>query len=73
MTYRAGISIDDDSLSHSLFSMSSILDSDIYVLDPSHFVYTSLIDGAQPSDFQDVCLAKSNLIFGIPLTLLDLM
>ena len=39
---------------------------------PSHFVHTSLIDGAQPSDFQDVCLAKSSLIYVIPLTLLDI-
>ena len=45
------IVIDDDSLTHSLFSMSSILDSEIYVPDPSHFVHNSLIDGAQPSDF----------------------
>ena len=51
------IVIDDDSLTHSLFSMSSILDYEIYVPDPSHFVHTSLIDSAQPSDFQDVFLA----------------
>ena len=41
--------------------------------DSSHLVHTSLIDGAQPSDFQDVFLAKSSLICVIPLTLLDLM
>ena len=40
------IDIDDDSLTHSLFSMSSILDFDIYVPHPSHFVHKSLIDGA---------------------------
>ena len=39
----------------------------------SHFVHTSLIDGAQPSDFQDEFLAKEILICVIPLTLLDLM
>ena len=39
----------------------------------SHLVHTSLIDGAQPNDFQDVCLATSSLICVIPLTLLDLM
>ena len=55
------------------FSKSPILDSKIYVPDSSHLVHTSLIDGAQPSDFQDVCLAKSSLICAIPLKLLDIM
>ena len=41
--------------------------------DSSQLVHTSLIDGAQPSDFQDFCLAKSSLICVITLTLLDLM
>ena len=45
------IFIYDDSLTHSLFSMYSILYYEIYVPHPSHFVHTSLIDGAQPSDF----------------------
>ena len=38
-----------------------------------HLLHASLIDGAQPSDFQDVCFATSILICVIPLTLLDLM
>ena len=33
----------DDSLTHSLFSMSSILDSEIYVRDPSHYIPLSLM------------------------------
>ena len=73
VTYGAAIDIDDDSITHSLFSKSPILDSKIYVPDSSHLVHASLIDGAQPSDFQDVCLATSSLICVIPLTLLDLM
>ena len=73
VTYGASIYIYDDPFTHSFFSKSLILDSDIYVPDPSHFLYTSLIDGAQPSNFHDVCLAKSSLICVIPLTLLDLM
>ena len=73
MTDGAAIVIDYDSLTHSLFYMSSILVSKIYVPDPSQFVHTSLIDGAQPSDFQDVCLSKSILICVKPLTLLDIM
>ena len=73
VTNGASIVIDDDSLTHSLFSMYSILYSKIYVPDPSHFVHTSLIDGAQPNDFQDVYLAKSSLIYVIPLNLLYLM
>ena len=51
MTNGADISIDDGPLTHSLFFMSSILDFDIYVPDPSHFVHNSLINGAQPGDF----------------------
>ena len=47
----------DDSLTHSMLFMSSIMDFEIHMLDLSHFVHTSLIDGAQPSDFQDVFLA----------------
>ena len=66
----ADIDVDYDPITHSLFSKSPILDSEIYVQDYSHLVHTSLIDGAQPSDFQDVCLAKSSLICAIPLTLL---
>ena len=52
------IAIDDDSLTHSLFFMSSIIDYEIYVTDPSHFVHTSLIDGAQLSKFLDVWIEK---------------
>ena len=51
VTYGAAIDIDDDPITHSLFSKYIILDFDIYVSDPSHFVHTSLIDGAQPSEF----------------------
>ena len=71
--YGAYIDIDDDPIAHSLFSKSPILDSDIYVPDPSHLVHTSLIDGVQPSEFQDACLAKSKLSFVIPLNLIYLM
>ena len=56
MTYGLDIVIDYDSLMHSFFSMPSILDYEIYLSNPSHFVHNSLIDGVQPSDFQDVCL-----------------
>ena len=59
VTNGAAIAI-DDSLTHSVFSMSSIMDSEIHMLDLSHFVHASLLDGAQPNDFQDVCLAKSS-------------
>ena len=54
VTYGAAIYIDDDPIIHSLFSKYPILDSDIYVPDSSHLVHTSLIDGVQPSDFQNV-------------------
>ena len=57
MTNGAAIAI-DDSLTHSVFSMSSIMDSEIHMPDLSHFVHASLLDGVQPSDFQDVSLAK---------------
>ena len=73
VTYGAAADIDYDPITHSLFSQSPILDSEIYVPDSSHLVHTSLIDGEQPSDFQDVCLATSILICVIKLTLLDLM
>ena len=73
VTYGVDIDIDDDSLTHSLFSMSYILDSEIYVPDPWHFVHNSLIDGVQPSVFLDVFLAKSSPISVMPLTILDLM
>ena len=53
--------------------MYSILDYEIYVPDPSHFMHNSLIDGAQPSDFHDVFLAISSPISVFPLTILDLM
>ena len=73
LTYGYVIYIDDNPFTLSFFSKSPILDSNIYVPDPSHFVHTSLVDGAQPSDFQDVFLTKSSLICVISLTLLDLM
>ena len=46
VTYGASIDIYDDPITHSLFSKSPILDYEIYVPNPSHFVHTSLIDGA---------------------------
>ena len=36
---RGSIVIDDDSLTHSLFSMSSIIDSEIHMSDLSHLVH----------------------------------
>ena len=54
VTYGAADDIDYDPITHSLFSQYPILDSEIYVPDSSHLVHTSLIDGAQPNDFQDV-------------------
>ena len=51
VTYGASIDIDDDPITHSLFSKYPILDSEIYMPDSSHLFHTSLIDGAQPSDF----------------------
>ena len=51
VTYGAVADIDYDTITHSLLSKSHILYSDIYVPDSSHFVHTSLIDGAQPSNF----------------------
>ena len=62
----------DDSHTHSLFSMSSILDSKIYVPDPSHFVHTSLIYGVQPNEFYDFSLAISSPISFFPLAILNL-
>ena len=69
----ADIDVDYDPINHSLFSKSPILYSEIYVPDSSHLVHTSLIDGAQPSVFLDVLLAKSSLICVIQLTILDIM
>ena len=71
--YGAAADIYYDPITHSLFSKSPIIDSEIYVPDSSHLLHTSLIDGVQPSDFQDVYLATSSLICVIPLTLIDLM
>ena len=51
VTYGAAIDIDYDPITHSLFSKYPILYYDIYVPDSSHLVHTSLIDGAQPSEF----------------------
>ena len=48
----------DDSLTHLVFSMCSIMDSEIHMPDLSHFVHASLLDGVQPNEFRDVCLAK---------------
>ena len=49
VTNGASIAI-DDSLIHSIFSMSFIMDSEIHMPDLSHFMHASLLDGAQPSD-----------------------
>ena len=73
VTYGAAADIYYDPITHSLFSQYPILDYEIYMSDSLHLLHTSLIDGAQPNDFQDVCLAKSSLICVIPLTLIDLM
>ena len=73
VTYGAAIDIDDDPITHSLFYKSPILHSKIYVLDPSHFLRTSLIDGAQPNDFQDICSDKARFICVIPIKLIDIM
>ena len=73
MYSHESINIDDDPFTHSLFSISPIFDSEIYVPDPSHFVHTSLFDGVQPSVFLDAFLAKSSPISVIPLTILDII
>ena len=57
VTNGAAIAI-DDSLTHSVFSMSSIMDYEIHMPDLSHLVHASLLDGAQISEFMDVCLAR---------------
>ena len=62
-----------DSLTHSVFSMFSIMDYKIHMQYLSHFVHASLLDGAQPSDFQDVFLAKSSPYSVLTLTILDPM
>ena len=56
--YGAAANIDYDPITHSFFSTYHILDSEIYMPDPSHLVHTSLIDGVQPSVFLDIFLAK---------------
>ena len=71
--FYISISVDDYSLTHSLFSMPSIIYFELYVPYPSHFVQKYLIDGVQLSDSLDVFLAKSSLMCVIPLTILDLM
>ena len=63
----------DDSLTYSMFSMSSIMDFEIHMPDLSHFVHAFFLDGAQPSDLQDICLAKSSPSSVFPLTILDPM
>ena len=72
VTNGAAIAI-DDSLTHLVFSMSSIMDSEIHMPDLSHLVHASPLDGAQPNDFQDACLAKSSPSSVLPLTILDPM
>ena len=73
VTYGAAADIYYDRITHSFFSQYPILDSEIYVPNPSHLLLTSLIDGAQPNDFQDVFLAISHPISVFPLTILDIM
>ena len=58
MTDGDSIDIDNDPLTHSVFSISSILYFEIHVPDLSDFVHTSRIDGAQPSEFLIVFLAR---------------
>ena len=50
VTNGYGIAI-DYSLTHSVFSISSIMDYEIHMPDLSHFVHASLLDGVQPNDF----------------------
>ena len=57
VTYGAATDIDYDPITHSLFSQSLILYFEIYVPDSLHLLHASLIDGAQPSDFQDYLLS----------------
>ena len=57
MTNGDDISI-DDSLTHSVLSMSYIMDSEIHMPDLSHFVHASLLDGAQPGDFLGCLLSQ---------------
>ena len=56
VTNGAAISI-DDSLTHSVFSMSSIMDFEIHMPDPSHFVHTYLLNCAQINVLFDSFLA----------------
>ena len=63
----------DDSLTHLVFYMSSIMDSEIHMPYPSHFVHTSLLDDAQLIVFMDVFLSRSSPICVIPLTILEPM
>ena len=72
MTNGATIGI-DYSLTHSVFSMSSNMDSEIHMPDLSHFMHSSLLDGVQPSDFQYVFFTKSSYFNVLPLTILDPM
>ena len=72
VTNGAAIAI-DDSLTHSVISMYSIMDYEIHMPHLSHFVHDSLLDGAQPSDFEDVFLAKLRPFSVLPLTILDPM
>ena len=51
ITYGAATDIDYDPVTDSFFSKSPILDDEIHVPDSSHLLHSSLIDGAQPSDF----------------------
>ena len=71
--YGDSIDIDDEAFTHSLLSISLILDSNIYVPDPSHFVHASLIDGAQPNVFLDFLLSKSSPISVYTLTIIGIM
>ena len=60
VTNGASISIVGDSLTHLAFSISSIMDYKIHMLDLSHFVHASLLDGVQLSDLYDVCVSFSS-------------
>ena len=68
-----GYSIVEDSLTHLVLSISSIMDYEIHIPNLSNPVHTSRVNDAQLSVFLDVCSSRSNIIYVLPLTILDLM
>ena len=68
-----GASTVEDSLANSMLYMSSIMDSNIHMLDLSYPMNTSLVDGVQLSFFLDVFSARSSIICVLPRTIHHLM